>query len=210
MDDVKDFAKKYWPYIVGALVVLWLLMRSGGNSGGGGSNVAGLYAAQAGSAAQMAGINAQARAQEAALAAQERDSNRQYELQSRALDTARQKGLMEAQAQTAMAAGATAKGVLEGLYAPQIAAMQMAGYENAEVIRAAAGVAAAGFGAQAGMIDSTSKATQAVADTAGTWGAVSQGISGIFSGSKSPFETFADSATQLGMGAINRSYFGPF
>lgn len=210
MDDVKDFAKKYWPYILGGIIALWFLMRGSGGGNSGGSNVAGLYAAQAGASSQMAAINAQARMQEAELAARAKESDRNYELQSRALETARQKGLMEAQAQTAMAAGATAKGVLEGLYAPQIAAMQMAGYENAEVIRAAAGVAAAGFGAQADMIDSTSKATQAVSEVAGTWAGVTQGISGIFGNSKSPFETFADSATQLGMGVINRSYFGPF
>lgn len=82
MDNVKDILKKYWPYIVGGIVGLYLIMRySGGSSSSGGSDYGAFLQAQTAAAAQNANLQAQSNAQSAQLQAQSAAQNAALKLQ---------------------------------------------------------------------------------------------------------------------------------
>lgn len=83
MSDVTDAVKRYWPWVLGGVVILWLFSRTGSSSAGSGdywtAMAQGNAAAQA-AAQQGAQIAAQQDYQNRALAMQERAQDRQYDL----------------------------------------------------------------------------------------------------------------------------------
>lgn len=80
MDDVKGFVKSYWPYILGGVAGIYLVMRySGGSSQGNGTAQFLAAQAQAGAATQQAGAQSQA------IQAQAESEKQQLNMQSKAL-----------------------------------------------------------------------------------------------------------------------------
>lgn len=167
MDDVKDFVKQYWPYIVGGLVGIYLLLRfSGGSSSGGGSSD---YAAFMQANAQASQQNAQLQAQQAALAAQAAQAAGELQLNRDALNAQISKdkatlalqqsavytegfnAFQTSQAAMATAIGGSAAQVITALNQPAITAMQAAAVENAAALEAAGNVAVGSYSAQAAM-----------------------------------------------------------
>lgn len=164
MDDAKEIIKKYWPYIVGAVVGLYLLLRySGGSqaSSSGSSDYAALLAAQSQAAAQNAAIGAQA-AQAAgtlqlnrdALAAQINKDNATLELQKTAVQAEAFNNFQASQAAMAKSIGESAAGLIGALNAPSITAMAAGAQENAAALLAAGNVAASAFQTQGGIVSS--------------------------------------------------------
>lgn len=167
MDDIKGFVKQYWPYIVGGIVGIYILLRySGGGSSGGGNTD---YAAFMQANAQASQQNAQLQAQQAALAAQQAQAAGELQLNRDALNAQilKDKATLDLQKsavytegfntfQTSQAAMATAIGtssaaVITALNQPSITAMQAAAIENAAALEAAGNVAAGSYQAQAAM-----------------------------------------------------------
>ena len=147
MDDAGEILKKYWPWAVGGVVGLLLVARymGGGNSASSGdSSLAAFYQAQAAASANQQAMSAQTMqaqtARDVALA--------QIDLQKQATASASESQYLAAQAQMALAVGQSASGTIAALYAPSIAALNAAGYENAAALQAGATVAAAGLTAQ--------------------------------------------------------------
>jgi len=178
MDDIKPLIKKSWPYALGIVAGLWLIMRYSGSSSSSGSDYASLLAAQSAAAAQNAQIGLQQQAMQQAADEQAR----QDQLASQAQQAQAQTDYLNAQASMASAVGAAASGVLGALYQPTINALNAASYENAAVYQSAAGVAAAGYASQADMIGSVASTTGQAAGALQTWEGVSQGIGEIVKG----------------------------
>lgn len=152
MDDVKGFVKKYWPYIVGAIVGLYLILRFSAGSSGAGSSGDGGYSA-------MLAAQAQAAQQNAAIAAQQQAQKDQNAINNRALDVQNNKNYADAfnnfqtsQAAMAAALGDSVSKVIGSLNAPSITAMQAAATENAAALLAAGNVAANSFLSQGEMV----------------------------------------------------------
>lgn len=207
MDDIQGFIKKYWPYIVGGGVLLFILLRmnSGNSSGGGGGSY---YAANAAASAQYAGQALQAQVQREAMEMQAKSDAAALALKEKELENLSQIGFLQAQGEVAQGVGAAAAGIMGALYQPSLIAMQSAAYENSATVAAAAQVAGDSFKSQAGMIESTSGTTKAVADTARAWEGVTAGISNMFAGAKTPFDQVMGTAGQLGGQVIMGEYFG--
>jgi len=181
MDDVKGFVKKYWPYIVGGLIGLYLLLRysSGGSSSGDGG--AGNYAA-------MLQAQSQAAQQAAALAAQTAAAQAADATNNKALDIANNKNYADAfnnfqltQSEMAKSLGSSASQVIAALNTPAVTAMQASAVENAAALEAAGNVVANSFLAQGGVVASSNALAGSLA---GTLGEALQGIANI--GKKSP------------------------
>ncbi len=170
MGDAKEAVKKYWPWLVGAAIAIFLIMRARGGSGGG-SDVSGFYAAQAAAGAAQSQANAQLEVARAQIAASEKQADRAHEynlanigLQKEALYSQAIIGFNQSQAAMAAGIGTSAGAVVAALNAPAVAAMQSAAFENAAAMDAAAYAAAAGYGAQANIVGHTSGVTKSVAD----------------------------------------------
>lgn len=88
--DVKDAIKKYWPWVLGAVVALFIISRlrtSGSGSNAGYAQAMGqMQQAASANAAQAAQIRAQAEHNQALLAAQEIAANRAHELATKKID----------------------------------------------------------------------------------------------------------------------------
>jgi hypothetical protein len=173
MGDVKSVAIKYWPWLVGGAIGIFLLTRVRGGSSGG-SDVSAFYASQAAAGAAQSQANAQLEIARAQIAATEKASDRTHEynlanigLQKEALYSQAIIGFNQSQAAMAAGIGTSAGAVVGALNAPAIAAMQGAAYENAAAMEAAAYAAGMGYQAQAGIVGHTSNVTKSVADALG-------------------------------------------
>lgn len=110
MDNVKDILKKYWPYIVGGIVGLYLIMRysGGGSASGGTSDYGAFLQAQTAAATQNANLQAQSNAQNAALKLQQDQQNAQLAVQQSQISLQQQALTGQLAFQTAQLADARA------------------------------------------------------------------------------------------------------
>lgn len=178
MDDVKGFLKKYWPYIVGAIVGLYILLRyssGGGSSASGGSTD---YAAFMNAQTQASSQNAALQGQLASVAAQQaldRDKlNAQIAYDTKDLDIKKNavaadafNAFQNSQAAMAQSLGTSASTIINALNTPAITAMSAGAIENAAALEAAGIVAAQSFNAQSGMVSSTNNAVGQVGSIMG-------------------------------------------
>src|SRR6187551_14835 len=171
MDDIKGFAKKYWPYIVGGIVGLYLLLRF--STGGSSQAVNPTYQLP-----QQAGIDpglaAQIDAQNQKTALDAKALSAQIDYNNKSLDVLEKKNYSDAfnafqtsQALMAGAIGESAAQVVGALNAPAITAMQASALENAAALGAAGNVAAASFMAQGDIVSSAANTTVGVASILG-------------------------------------------
>lgn len=204
MDDVIEFAKKYWVYIVAGVVVLLLITRGSGRSSGG-SDMAAFYQAQA-----QAGVqNAQLGMQQQALQMEQDRDNRLFELERERLDVMKQTAqtqamsdFISAQGEMAGMVGAGAGALVKSLYEPTIAAMQTASYENAAALEAGALVAVGGFQTQADIVREGSVTVGSVGESIKTWADVGSSSAQILSTRgagqrQSPLQTIGQTATSI-------------
>lgn len=198
MDDIKGFAKKYWPYLLGGGVGIFLIMKMSGSKSqtvvmGGGDGGAFLAAqgqiANEGAAIAMQGqiaqmqIDAQARENQAALDFQASKNLMDFDLGLRKLDNEQNQinanAMVQFQvAQAAMADSVStgAAGVIGQLSAPTIAAINSAGLENVAAMNSAAMVAAAGYLAQSDMTAASSNMVGSVAGSLGATNSVLEAL----------------------------------
>lgn len=170
--DAKEVVKKYWPYMLGGVIALFLIMRMrGGNSSGDAASA--FYASQAAAGAAQSQASAQLEIARAQINAQETAANRQHQynletlgLQKEANYATAINNFVAAQGTAAQGVGAAVQAMVGSLNAPIIAAMQGSAYENAAAMAAAAQTAAAGFGAQANIVGHTSMVIDSVAGAA--------------------------------------------
>lgn len=163
MEDVKEFVKKYWPYILGGVVGLYLLLR---NSGGGGSSsgdggYAAFLQAQTAAGAQNAALQLQSNMQQAQIGLEQKKLDAQIELQTAALEVQNNANYANAfnqfqmtQSAMAQSIGSSTAGIIDALNKPSMMAMESAAYENAAALQAAGVVAANSFLAQAQVVAS--------------------------------------------------------
>lgn len=145
MSDATGAVKKYWPYLLGGAVGIFIIVKMNGSSSGGN------YAADtnaAGQANAVLGLQSQALANQAA-----KDS------------MAGSIAFMAAQGEVAKGVGSAASGVITSLYGPSIAAINAGAAENAITINAAANLTAQGFAAQVGSLNAAAKAAEAYASS---------------------------------------------
>lgn len=191
MGDAGELLKKYWPWAVGGVVGLLLISRymGGGSQASGDSSLAAFYQAQASaSAQQQANAAAQMQAQtnrDVAMAS--------IDLQREQVRASSESQYLAAQANMALAVGQSASGTIAALYAPSIAALNAAGYENAAALQAGATVAAAGLTAQGA-------ATAAVGEALKGYGAVANAVSSMPASNQGGSNSWVDLAT-LGVSA---------
>lgn len=216
MDDLKPMIKKYWPYALGGVVGIYLIMKFSSpkvvSQGDGG------YSAFLNSQAQAGAMSAQNAMQSQALQAQidadERKSRREFEMfsiqSSRDYDAAIKRLEMEqtainanainqfqlSQAAMANSVSTGAVGIIGELSKPSIAAMNAASAENVAAMQASAIVAANGYLAQGGMVSSVS---QMIGDVSKSLGATNSAISAIVSAPKpkSPLEIIGDTTSNV-------------
>ncbi len=164
MEETKEFLKKYWPYVVGGIVGLWLIMKyMGGSSSSSTSDYGAYLQAQTAASAQQAQLGLQSQMQQAQIDATTNAANQQFALQSKALDVSNNNNYATAfnnfqttQAQMAQALGSSVGSVLGALNAPAITALQAGAYENSAALQAAGNVAAQSFLAQGQVSQGTS------------------------------------------------------
>jgi len=176
MDDAKELLKKYWPYIVGGIVGLYILLRynGGGSASSGSSDYAALLAAQSQAASQNAAIGAQA-AQAAgtlqlnrdALNAQIAKDNATLELQKKAVQAEAFNNFQSSQAAMAKSIGESTAGLITALNAPSITAMAAGAQENAAALLAAGNVAASAFTTQGNIVNAGASTVAAVGNAVG-------------------------------------------
>lgn len=170
MDDTKEFLKKYWPYIVGGIIGLWLILRysGGGSSGGGGAD--GAYSAYLQAQTAAAAQNAQLGMQQQAQQAQINLANKQLDVENNANYATAFNNFQTTQAQMANALGSSVSAVVGALNAPAITAMQSAAYENSAALQAAGNVAAQSFLTQGAISQGTSNMIGRAISSIGTIG----------------------------------------
>lgn len=174
LSDAKTAVKKYWPWLLGGAIGLFLIMRTRKSSGGT-SDLQAFYASQAQAGAAASQTSLQTRQLELAAAAQQSE----LAMESKKLDAAREVGLVTAASTMAGAVGASTSQVIAALFAPGIAAMQSTAYENASVFQAAGNIAAHSYVAQADMVNAGAQATIAGAGAINAWGGVLSGLGSI-------------------------------
>lgn len=162
MDDIQDFLKDNWPYVVGGIIGLIIIVRFFGSRNAPDTAYAQLVAGNA--AALQA--STQASIAQSQIEAQERQSRAELDLQKSAIEASSQSNYLQASANMALAVGQSATGVIGQLYQPAISAMTSAAYENAAVVDAAAYVAAAGFASQSDIVKSGASSVASLAQPA--------------------------------------------
>lgn len=154
--DVKVFVKNNWPYLVGAVVgifVVWRFMAGRSASSGGSDGYSQYLAGQA--AQQQLALQAGLQSAQIELARQESQANA-------AANT------MAAQAALAESAGAAVSGILAQLNQPALHAMRYSAAENVAALDAASRVAVSSFDAQANLIASQSASVASMTNTSGS------------------------------------------
>lgn len=185
MDDIKAILKQYWPYIVGIVVGLYLILRysAGGSSGGssgssGGSDYAAYMQAQTAAGQQNAALQIQSQMASDKNALDSRALDAQIAINLAGLEVQKAKNYSDAfntfqgtQAAMAEAIGGSAAAVLDALNKPAITAMQAGAVENMAAMEAAGNVASQSLLAQGGVVSSSAQ----------TAGQISQGIGSALS-----------------------------
>lgn len=181
MEDVKGFVKQYWPYILGAVVGLYLILRfsagsSGGSSSGGDGGYSAYLQAQTAAGAQNAALQLQANMAADKNALDTKALQAQIDINKAQLEVTQAKNYSDAfinfqttQAAMATAIGGATAGVIDALNKPAITAMQAGAMENIAALEAAGNVAAQSFLSQGAV----------VASSAGTAGAMTEGLSNM-------------------------------
>lgn len=159
MDDIQDFVKQYWPYILGGVIALILITRMGR-----GNDNAGFYASQAAAGAQYAQANAAAQIAREENQLRQAMAEREFSLRERELEMTGTIGAMAAQAEMARATGESAAQLVASMYLPQAVALESAAYENAYALEAAANIAVASFQSQTSMVNAAHESVRAVSD----------------------------------------------
>lgn len=177
MADIKELAKKYWPFIVGGGVGLYLLTR--GSSPSVPTGTVSYTAPSSGSSgvSQSELLQAQLGMEREKLNAQTSLANRGYDIQELAInlegtkaaneyqlgrDTAQGNAFLNFQlTQAAMAdsLGNLAGKTIDALNTPAVMAINSAAAENAAAYTAAGNTAAAAFNAQANIVSTSSAST---------------------------------------------------
>lgn len=201
--EMPEPVKKYWPYLLGGAVGLYLLMRSSSGSAAApaSTDYASLLAAQSAANAsqgqlglQAASLQAQTQVALANVQGQSDIANTQanasltiagYQRDSALAATAAavndsnnaaQVGFVSAQAQLAASAGAATAGILTALQQPTIAAVNAGAATNIATIQAAAQAAEYSYGAVANIDQGASQMSALVGTALGAQGGVnSQG-----------------------------------
>ena len=164
MEETTELLKKYWPYALGGVVGLYIILKYAGGSSSSGSSDYGAYLqAQTAASAQQAQLGLQAQMQQSQIDAQTTQANNQYALAQQSLDVQNSANYANAfntfqntQANMAQALGGAASQVIGALNAPAITALQAGALENSSALQAAGNVAAQSFLAQGQVSQGTS------------------------------------------------------
>lgn len=194
MDDLKDGIKKYWPFLLGGLIAVYLLMRAGSSSSSGstGSDYAAYLAAQS----QKAAAGQAAQAQQAQI-----DTvNRSLDLQQQAQNETAQTNYLAAQGGIIQAIGQMSGNLASALYQPALVAISSASQENQAALATAAGVAVGGYNAQGTMLNTSASSIQSVSQAVASMSEIN------VPQRQSPFDTLMQSATRLGTAYIQSPY----
>jgi len=204
MDDIKGFVKKYWPYLLGGVVGLYLILRYSAGSSGSSSGDAGYGAflqAQTAAASQNAAAQLQAQAQANQLALDSKALDAQIAFNTGQLNVTRDKNIADAynnfqttQAAMAGAIGSSTAQIIGALNAPAITAMQAGAIENAAALEAAGNVAANSFLAQGSVVGSSAQTAGQMASVFGSpsFGAQEQKTdwAGIINAASNAYSTY--------------------
>lgn len=164
MDDIKEFLKKYWPYVAGGIIGLYLLTRYSSSGSGGSAPVT--YTPAGGYNAQDAMLQSQERIALAQIGLEDRRITSQNDIASQTLQV--QKAALHAQAfndfnksQAAMAyaLGDNAGKVIDALNTPALSAMISSATENAAAYNAIGNLTSNAFRAQSEMVAASSAST---------------------------------------------------
>lgn len=208
--EMPEPVKKYWPYLLGGAVGLFLLLKSssGNSSSGGSTDYASLLAAQSAASASQGQLGLQASAlqdqtqvQLAQVAGQSAiattNANASLTIAGYQRDTAlaataaavndsnnaAQIGFISAQAQLAANAGQASAGIITALQAPDIVAINDATAYNIATVQSAAGASVAAYGSSAAIYQGTNQTTAIVGSTLAPAGGInSQGAIAAISG----------------------------
>jgi len=153
VEETKEFLKKYWPYVIGGIVGLYIVMKYMGGSSS--SSSTDPYSAYLQSQTALQGQNLQAQMQQAQIDANTNAQNAANTLAQNTLDVQNNANYATAfnnfqstQAQMVTALGTGVSQVVTALNQPSITALQSAAYENSAALQAAGNVAASSFLAQ--------------------------------------------------------------
>lgn len=225
MDDVKGFVKQYWPYIVGGIVGLYLILKfaGGGSSSASGDGGYGAFLqAQTAAGAQNAALQMQMQAAADKNALDSKALDAQIAINNATLQVQKEKNYADAfnafqnsQAAMAQSIGSSTANVIDALNAPSIAAMQAGAVENAAALEAAGNVAAASYLTQ-GQIVATSSTTagqmaQAISLATSSIGSLGQkkptDWGGIAGAAAQAYGAYATGGASLAMGGYGSNYY---
>lgn len=194
MDDLKEGIKKYWPFLLGGLIAIYLLMRAGSsNSASSGSSD---YAAYLAAQSQQAIAGQTAQAQQAQIDV----ANRSLDLQQQAQNEAAQTNYLTAQGGIIQAIGDMSGKLATALYQPALVAISSASQDNQAALATAAGVAVGGYQSEANMLNTSASSIQSVSQAVASMSNIN------VPQRTSPFETLMQSATRLGTAYIQSPY----
>jgi hypothetical protein len=207
MDDVKEFVAKYWPYIVGGIVGLFLILRFSGGSSSGSSSGDGGYGAflqaQTAAGAQNAALQLQAQTANNQMALESKALQAKIDFDNAALQVQNNANYAVAfndfqmtQAAMAQSIGSSTAAVIDALNAPSIMAMQTGAFENAAALEAAGVVAASSFATQG----------QIVATSSQTAGQMAQALQGVTSNVGNLEGPAPEGKWSQAVGLIGRAY----
>jgi len=153
MADIAELTKKYWPYALGAVAGVGLLIYMGrsNSSSGGGDYAAYLQASAQQSAANQSYTLAKS-AQDAQIALADKQAN---------------VAALQAQGQMVGAIATAAGGLVQSLNAPTVAALNAGAAENVSTIQGAVANSIASYTAQGSIIQSTANASGKYAEALG-------------------------------------------
>lgn len=192
MDDFKDGIKKYWPFLLGGLIAVYLLMRSSSAQSSSSSDYAAYLAAQAQNA--TAGQAAQGQQAQIDIA------NRSLDLQQQAQDSAAQTNYLAAQGGIIQAIGDMSGKLATALYQPALVAISSASQENQAALATAAGVAVGSYQAEGTMLNTSASSIQSVSQAVASMSNIN------VPQRTSPFDMLMQSATRLGTAYIQSPY----
>ena len=225
MDGVKDFVKSYWPYIVGAVVGLFIILRyAGGSSASSGdAGYSSIIAGQTAAGQANAQLQAQITMAENAnkierdkLAAQIAYDTKDLDIKSQAVASEAFNNFQTTQAAMAGAIGSSTSSVLNSLFAPSITAMAAGAQENAAALEAAGNVAASSFTAQGNIVGQSAQTSGILAQILGS---VMQTVSqpeqktdwaGVINAGANAYSTYATGGMMNGGGGGGQGNFGSY
>jgi hypothetical protein len=160
--EMPEPVRKYWPYALGGVVGLVLILKLRGSGSSTAVDPTAAYLAQQNAAGlQYANAQLAATGQAAQIAAQQDATDKAFAIQtaqiaavSAANNNSAQAAFVSSQASMAQAIGSAASGVIQALNQPAIMAINSATTENQAALAAAASAANTGFLASASAIKS--------------------------------------------------------